>query len=331
LLDSIAYSHASDNPTAGDRTLSFTAEDSDSATTATAAVSTITVIAVNDAPVLPTLADITVAENTANITPQFVAASAGLPTDVDSSDFNGGSLTISYSTGGGVEDQLTINNEGTGAGEIGISGSTITFGGDTIGTFSGGTNGAALAVTFTTDDATPAAVQALLQNLLYQNLSNDPAASRTLSMVLVDGDGTANGGMDTSAAELVTINVTPEDDTVAITANVATASEPGTDGQFTVSLSGATGVDVVVNYVVLGSSTAGAGTDYVALSGSVTILAGQTTATIDVEVVDDILELGWARVSLPQSTLPTIRMQARLRLLQMHQMLRNRIPMGNLR
>ncbi len=63
------------------------------------------------------------------------------------------------------------------------------------------------------------------------------------------------------------------------------ASEPSTDGQFTVSLATAAATDTVVSYSVDGSATASA--DYTALSGTVTILAGETTATIDVSVLDD--------------------------------------------
>ncbi len=47
--------------------------------------------------------------------------------------------------------------------------------------------------------------------------------------------------------------------------------------------------DTVISYTVLASSTATAGDDYIALSGTVTILAGETSATIDVTVIDDVL------------------------------------------
>ena len=50
LIRSITYEHTSDNPTAGDRTFSFTTNDGD--TSSNTAVSTITVVAVNDPPVI---------------------------------------------------------------------------------------------------------------------------------------------------------------------------------------------------------------------------------------------------------------------------------------
>jgi len=72
--------------------------------------------------------------------------------------------------------------------------------------------------------------------------------------------------------------------TVSI-ANTANAAEPSTNGSMTVSLSAESGTDTVVSYSVGGTATAG--TDYTALSGSITILAGQTSATLSIPVLDD--------------------------------------------
>ena len=65
------------------------------------------------------------------------------------------------------------------------------------------------------------------------------------------------------------------------------AAEPATNGQFTVSLSAPSSTDTVISYTVTGTATPGVGNDYTALSGSVTITAGATSATIDVQVLDD--------------------------------------------
>lgn len=65
------------------------------------------------------------------------------------------------------------------------------------------------------------------------------------------------------------------------------AAEPATNGQFTVTTSLAPGVGgLTVNYSVDGASTASP-SDYGALSGSVNIAEGETTAAIPVVVVDD--------------------------------------------
>ena len=126
--------------------------------------------------------------------------------DIDSADFGGGSLTVSFTGGTGTSaDQLTIQNQGTGAGQIGVSGSNITFGGTIIGTFTGGANGTNLVVSFNAS-ATQAAAQALEEHILYSNATSG-TTSKTLSYTLVDGDGTANGGADTGTA-IATINVT---------------------------------------------------------------------------------------------------------------------------
>ena len=74
---------------------------------------------------------------------------------------------------------------------------------------------------------------------------------------------------------------------MTIAANDAAAAEPADDGQFTVTLSNPSDTDTVISYTVTGDATADS--DYTALSGTVTIPANTTTATIDVSVLDDSL------------------------------------------
>ena len=76
--------------------------------------------------------------------------------------------------------------------------------------------------------------------------------------------------------------------TVSISANDPNAGEPSNDGQFTVTRTGSTGSPLTVGYsVATGGANATPGSDYQALSGSVTIGSGSSTATIDVIVIDD--------------------------------------------
>ncbi len=84
----------------------------------------------------------------------------------------------------------------------------------------------------------------------------------------------------------ITVDVTPALE-VSITANLASAGEPSTNGQFTVSLNRTSAQDTVVSYVVTGDATAGS--DYTPLTGEVTILANQISAVIDVTVLTDAL------------------------------------------
>ncbi len=75
----------------------------------------------------------------------------------------------------------------------------------------------------------------------------------------------------------------------AVTLDATTqASEPNVNGLFTVRLSQAATSNTIVAYSVAGTALAG-GIDYATLSGTVTILAGQLTATIPVTVVDDLV------------------------------------------
>ncbi len=76
---------------------------------------------------------------------------------------------------------------------------------------------------------------------------------------------------------------------VSITANDASAAEPQDNGQFTVTLDQVnnTGGPITVYYLVSGSATPIA--DYMALTGSVEIPNGSSSAIIDVNVIDDKL------------------------------------------
>ena len=124
----------------------------------------------------------------------------------------------------------------------------------------------------------------------------DDAIEESAESVIVTLTG-ATGDADVVLGAVTEATVTISDDDAATTDNEVSlaattpgASEPGTDGQFTVSLSEVATTDTVVTYTVGGTATADA--DYTALSGTVTITAGATTALIDVSVLDDVLEEG---------------------------------------
>ena len=162
------------------------------------------------------VASITFAENTVNAAPQLIDPAVGL-FDADSANFDGGLLEVDYLTGYGAQDQLGlqgldnqdqlgIRNEGTGAGQVGVVGTTVTFGGTAIGTIvSNGANGDKLTVQFNAN-ASVEAVEQVIENLTYANTVSNPAASRTVSIRVTDGDGGA------SEARAVQINVTPGTD-----------------------------------------------------------------------------------------------------------------------
>src|SRR4029077_20700370 len=85
---------------------------------------TVHVAAVNDAPLVTAGGTLNYTENQA----ATAIAPAGTVSDVDSANFNGGSLMAAFTANGAAEDQLSIQNQGTGAGQIGVSGANVTFG-----------------------------------------------------------------------------------------------------------------------------------------------------------------------------------------------------------
>ncbi|MDB5389136.1 MAG: conserved repeat domain protein [Planctomycetaceae bacterium] len=98
--------------------------------------------------------------------------------------------------------------------------------------------------------------------------------------------------LDAAPANLTaTVSIIDDDTATVSIAKITDGAELSTptDGTFRVTLSTASSVDTVVNYSVAGTATPGAGNDYTPLTGTVTILAGQTTADIDVPVIDDAL------------------------------------------
>ncbi|MCZ8221800.1 MAG: DUF4347 domain-containing protein [Acidovorax sp.] len=112
-------------------------------------------------------------------------------TDTDSANFAGGLLSVNIITNRStIYDALVVVNQGTGAGQIGVSGSNVTFGGVTFGAFTGGTGNNSLDFSLNSN-ATPAAVQALIRTIGFNNsdLSDPVTATRTISWSLTDGGG----------------------------------------------------------------------------------------------------------------------------------------------
>ena len=139
----------------------------------------------NTVPTLTGLATpVTFLENTVNGAPQIIDADVTF-TDPDN-NFNAGTLTVAHLL---AQDTVAIRNQGIGAGQIGVSGNDVTFGGTLIGSFAGGT-GSTLTVTFNAA-ATAAAIEALIENLTYANSSDTPTASHSLELKVTDAAGFA--------------------------------------------------------------------------------------------------------------------------------------------
>lgn len=121
-------------------------------------------------------------ENAVNAAPQLLDVDLVF-TDLDD-DFDGGALTVA---GLLAEDSVSVLNQGTNPGEIGLSGANVSFGGTVIGTLAGG-SGADLTITFNAA-ASSAAIDALIQNLTYANSSDAPTATRDLFINVTDAAG----------------------------------------------------------------------------------------------------------------------------------------------
>ena len=121
---------------------------------------------------------------------------AAVVSDVDSSDFDIGTLTVSFIAGSdAAEDVLGIQSQGN----LSVVGNTVQYSGTQFGTFTGGSGGANLIITFDPDaDAT--AVSALTQNITYENMDTDnpTMGNRTVRYVLTDGDGGTSANYDTT-------------------------------------------------------------------------------------------------------------------------------------
>ncbi|MBW4512023.1 MAG: DUF4347 domain-containing protein [Scytonematopsis contorta HA4267-MV1] len=173
---------------------------------------TTSITADNDIPVvtLPGAASVVYVENSAPV----LIDGAATVTDIDSPNFDTGTLTVRFSSGGAADDRLAVRNQGTGATQINLDGRTIKYGATEIGSFTGGIGTESLVVSLNAN-ATPAVVQALLQNITYTNASQNPSnTSRTVEFVVTDGDG------GTSLAVNKSVTVTPLNDAALVGQNI---------------------------------------------------------------------------------------------------------------
>ena len=109
--------------------------------------------------------------------------------DPYAANYNGVTLTTTIATNGSANDRLAIRNEGTSTNQIGVSGSTVSYGGTNIAIFTGGTGTTPLVVTFNAA-AWPDAAQALLRAVTYASVSTTATLSPlTARVALAHTDG----------------------------------------------------------------------------------------------------------------------------------------------
>ena len=225
LVDGLAYRNDSDAPTTGTPRVVTLTQITDSGgtadggqdTTALAIASNVSLTAVNDAPVIGS-----VAGETSGVVAGTGPAAIGLladaaVSDVDTTVFDGGFVQITQNTG-------TANGhfglDGTGATSGGdgqfAEGESVAIGGTVIGTVATGQDGQAgngLRVDLNTD-ATQARVETLLRALTYEAPSG--LGERGFTLAIDDGgaDGGPNGDQSTATAAF-TIEATPNPPVIA--------------------------------------------------------------------------------------------------------------------
>ncbi|MEW8660421.1 MAG: FG-GAP-like repeat-containing protein, partial [Candidatus Thiodiazotropha endolucinida] len=200
LVRNITYENTDiDNPTTGARTVRFVLTDGDGATSVDYNT-TVTVSTVNDDPTITDLGGDALVYSEGDGAQVIDQGAASAVADVDSSDFDTGTLTVSFQSGSdNAEDVLAIRDQGAGPSNITVSGSTVSYGGTQIGTFTGGSGGTNLVITLDAD-ADAIAVGTLIRNITYENTDTDDptTGARTVRFVLTDGDGGTSIDYDTT-------------------------------------------------------------------------------------------------------------------------------------
>ena len=131
---------------------------------------------------------------------------------------------------------------------------------------------------------------AVIDVTVLDDLLVEGAESVIVTLTGATGDGNIALGTTTEATITISDNDPVVQNEVTIAASADGAEAGPLNGSFTVSLTEVAATDTTVSYSVSGTATAG--DDYTALSGSVVIAAGETSAVIDVTVLDDLLVEG---------------------------------------
>ena len=162
---------------------------------------------------------------TENASPVQMAPWASL-VDQDNLTFDGGILQAAITAHAQTGDRLRVRNEGSGAGQVGVTGSTVFYGGIQVGSWSGG-NGAAPLVITLNSNSIPAAVQAILRNITFSTGGDAPATTaRTVQFALSDGLG-GRSNLPTKTVNVQAVNDAPILDN-SLSPTLATVSEDAT-------------------------------------------------------------------------------------------------------
>ncbi|OAI23827.1 hypothetical protein A1355_21280 [Methylomonas koyamae] len=243
--------------------------------------------AVNQLPVLSGVDDATFAGPFQSRTPQIVDGDVGV-SDAITNNLVRGQLLVSYDPyfAGSYSDNLSFVD---GVGGIEVSGRALSFDGHAfaeLDAIENGAHGGRLVCHFTTDYATPAAIEALIQALAFQN---DPQAnsynpeSRVLTIRISDGEGQTSNPVQITIHTVAT--TVGNDDAISYFGGERADAIFGLGGNDTLNglagddwLDGGTGADNLIG---------GAGNDtYIVdnLKDKIVELAGQGVDTVEAGV-----------------------------------------------
>jgi len=147
------------------------------------------------------------------------AATPATITDTDSADFHGGAIVVGITSGRiPPQDVLSITNQGTGTGQVGVSGTNVTYEGIVVGTLSGGSSYDNLLIALNGNASKPAA-RGIVRALTYQNISTEVpiTGARGITIRVYDGDG---GYGVATVSVTVEVNNNPPTVTAAYATNV---------------------------------------------------------------------------------------------------------------
>ncbi|WP_406647555.1 tandem-95 repeat protein [Aliisedimentitalea scapharcae] len=188
----LALEFGSSMPGAGTRTIDITVYDAaDNASNTTSTDVSITVA--NAVPVLDGLESVVELDVATLGTPQHFIDTALDVIDPDSNDFDGGSVRIEFTSLRDGEGDFLVGDEFFGIADLGditVVGTAVFHLGNQIGTITGdGTGGTPFVVDLAGANATPDAVEALIEALTYTNIAGTPETTRGVDLTVSDGDG----------------------------------------------------------------------------------------------------------------------------------------------
>jgi hypothetical protein len=196
VVRNVTFKARTDEPAAFTRSVVFQLTDGDGGTS-NAFTKSVKVVQVNDKPALTLGGTLNFPENSDS----RLLASGAVLADPDSAYFDGGVLTVTISANATADDRLLVK-----PGTVSVSGNEVSYGGQVVGTITGGIGATPLVATLNAN-ATRTAAEALVRSIAFQTLGDAPStALRTVTFRITDGDG------GTSNVPFKTVNVTAAND-----------------------------------------------------------------------------------------------------------------------